>query len=64
MFVHTCTSCDQRLLIFPSQITGLTNTDHGIDVTFTCWCGAEQTELTGKRAGDRAGRRTPQRVAA
>ncbi len=50
MFDHHCTACDQRKLIFPSQITGLANTDHGIVVTFTCWCGAEQTMLTGRRA--------------
>ena len=50
MLVHTCTSCHRRQLIFPSQITGLDNTDHGIVVTFTCWCDAEQSLLTGKAA--------------
>lgn len=51
MFAHHCTSCAQRQLIFPSQVTSLVNTDHGIIVAFTCWCGADQTLLTGKRAG-------------
>jgi hypothetical protein len=48
MFDHHCTSCDKRQLIFPSQVTSLVNTDHGIIVAFTCWCGAEQTLLTGR----------------
>ena len=50
MFEHTCTACGKRQLIFPSQVTGLTNTDHGILVSLTCWCGADQTLLTGRRA--------------
>ena len=36
-----------RQLIFPSQIQGVTNTDHGILVSYVCWCGSEQTWLTG-----------------
>ena len=28
----------------------MVNTDHGIIVAFTCWCGAEQTMLTGRKA--------------
>lgn len=51
MFAHRCTSCTQRQLIFPSQVTSLVNTEHGIIVAFTCWCGADQTMLTGKNAG-------------
>ena len=47
MFDHHCTSCDKRQLIFPSQVAAMTNTDHGIVVTFTCWCGADQTLTTG-----------------
>ena len=50
MFDHHCTSCDKRQLIFPSQVTSLVNTDHGIIVAFTCWCGAEQTLATGRQA--------------
>lgn len=48
MFDHTCTECERRQLIFPSQVTSLVNTDHGIIVAFTCWCGAEQTMATGR----------------
>jgi hypothetical protein len=50
MFDHQCTACEKRQLIFPSQVTALTNTEHGIVVAFTCWCGAEQTLLTGTKA--------------
>ena len=50
MFDHKCTVCEKRQLIFPSQVTGMANTDRGIVVSFTCWCGAEQTVVTGKQA--------------
>ena len=50
MFDHRCTTCEKRQLIFPSQVLGLTNTDHGIVVAFTCWCGAEQRMVTGRAA--------------
>ena len=49
MFDHVCTTCAKRQLIFPTQVTGLTNTDRGIVVTFTCWCGADQSLVTGRR---------------
>jgi hypothetical protein len=49
MFDRHCSACDRTQLIFPSQISGVTNTDHGILVSYTCWCGAEQTWLTGSR---------------
>ena len=48
MFDHTCTECERRLVIFPSQVTSLANTDPAIIVAFTCWCGAEQTMATGR----------------
>jgi hypothetical protein len=50
MFDHHCTACATRQLIFPSQVTSMTNTDHGIVVAFTCWCGADQTLTTGRAA--------------
>ena len=50
MFVHTCSACERRQLVFSSQITTLHNTDHGIVVSFTCWCGADQAMLTGRKA--------------
>ena len=48
MFAHACSSCGKRQLIFVNQVTSLVNTDRGIVVDFTCWCGAEQSLLTGK----------------
>ena len=50
MFDHYCTACAKRQLIFPSQVTSMTNTGHGIVVAFTCWCGADQTMVTGRAA--------------
>lgn len=52
MFLHTCTACSKRLLIFPSQVTELTNTPTGIVVAFTCWCGEAQSLRTGRRSHD------------
>ena len=43
MFTHTCTVCQKRQLIFPSQITAVADSGQGVVATFTCWCGAEQT---------------------
>ena len=34
MFDRHCTACDRTQLIFPSQIQGVTNTDHGILVGY------------------------------
>ncbi len=53
MFDHHCTACGKRQLIFPTQIASMDNTDHGIVVSFQCWCGADQTTVTGRRAGRR-----------
>jgi hypothetical protein len=50
MFDHYCTTCAKRQLIFPSQVSSMTNTDRGIVVAFTCWCGADQTMVTGRAA--------------
>lgn len=54
MFDNFCTACDKRQLIFPSQVTSMNNTDEGIVLTFTCWCGAEQSLTTGKAAARRS----------
>jgi hypothetical protein len=56
MFDRHCSACDKTQLIFPSQITAVTNTDAGILVSYTCWCGSAQTWLTGThgRATDRS----------
>lgn len=50
MFDHVCSSCHKRQLIFPSQVTSVANTSQGIEVSFTCWCNAEQVWLTGRAA--------------
>ena len=50
MFDHNCTACGKRQLIFPSQVASVTNTADGIVVAFTCWCGADQTWVTGRGA--------------
>lgn len=53
MFVHTCSTCQRRQLVFPTQLTGATNSEHGIVVTFTCWCGSPQALLTGRSVTER-----------
>ena len=53
MFDNVCTSCHRRQLIFPSQVTAVDNTEHGIVVSYTCWCGATQVWLTGAAATTR-----------
>jgi hypothetical protein len=45
MFVHECSACHRRQLIFPSQFTAFRAVDGGLRVTFTCWCGAEETSM-------------------
>jgi len=47
VFAHHCTACDRNQLIFSSQVTGLVNTDRGIVASFRCWCGSEQSLITG-----------------
>lgn len=44
MFDTHCPECDQRQLIFPSQIRQLINDKQGIVALFTCWCGAPGAE--------------------
>lgn len=48
MFDNNCQVCATRVLIFPSQITSVANSAAGIEVRFTCWCGTEQAQLTGR----------------
>jgi hypothetical protein len=54
MFAIHCPNADARVLIWISQIAGLRNTDHGIEVAFRCWCGEPAVLLTGRHreAGD------------
>jgi hypothetical protein len=44
-------------LVFPSQVRSLANTEHGIEVSFECSCGARQTLITGSRATAPSSRR-------
>ncbi|PKH37168.1 hypothetical protein SAMN05192575_10191 [Nocardioides alpinus] len=50
MFDNFCQVCASRVLIFPSQVSSVANSADGIVVTFTCWCGTEQSQLTGRAA--------------
>ena len=56
MFDNNCQVCATRVLIFESQVTSVANTAAGIEVRFICWCGTEQTQVTGRvvRADRRA----------
>ena len=56
MFAHTCSVCECRQLVFPSQIEAVHNTDHGIIVSFTCCCGSEKSMLTGRDATEQHNR--------
>lgn len=51
LFTHTCTECARTQLIFGSQANGVIETDRGSELLFTCWCGAEQTQLISDLAG-------------
>ena len=48
MFDNNCQVCATRVLIFESQVSSVANTAAGIEVRFTCWCGTEQTQVTGR----------------
>ncbi|HEY1133240.1 MAG TPA: hypothetical protein VGE77_01570 [Nocardioides sp.] len=51
MFVHRCSSCEKRQLIFDTQFTAVRAVDGGWVATFTCWCGATQEHVNdGARA--------------
>jgi hypothetical protein len=43
VFTHHCTACERRQLMFVRQITDVAPVAGGLEVTFTCWCGVEQT---------------------
>jgi hypothetical protein len=42
MFVNLCTTCEKRQLVLPSQIRSVVDTERGVRVTYTCWCGDVQ----------------------
>ena len=43
MFVNHCSACDRDQLVFPSMFTAVARGERGLTITYTCWCGAEQT---------------------
>ncbi|CAN5449063.1 hypothetical protein BH09ACT12_BH09ACT12_07590 [soil metagenome] len=45
MFIHTCSACERRQLIFNTQITEVSSVDAGVAYHFTCWCGQAQTAV-------------------
>ena len=50
MFVHHCTACAKRQLIFPSQIRTVSAGPDGFLMGFICWCGAGQVHEVADRA--------------
>lgn len=45
MFTHTCSACERRQLIFPTQVNAVFAVESGIAYRFTCWCGEAQTAV-------------------
>jgi hypothetical protein len=50
VFDAYCTACARRELIFPGQVLGSSNDEHGIHVAFRCSRGHVGEWLTGRRA--------------
>ncbi|MPZ96779.1 MAG: hypothetical protein GEU96_18195 [Propionibacteriales bacterium] len=51
MFAIYCPTRGSNVLILPSDIIALRNTEHGTEVHLTCACTEPAVVLTGKRAG-------------
>lgn len=45
MFTYTCSACQLRQLIFPSQVDAVRPAERGIVYDFTCWCGEARTAV-------------------
>ena len=45
LFVNRCTACEKSQLIFPSLVKGVRETEKGLELVYTCWCGSEQSYL-------------------
>lgn len=54
MFETYCPVHQSNVLIFPSSIDALVNTERGIVVRYHCTCGFEGAFVTGKRASTAA----------
>ena len=50
MFDVHCAACDRRRLVFAGQVLGIENGEHGMTVTYRCWCGATGALRTGRGA--------------
>ena len=50
MFHVWCDRLGKEVMIWPSFIDGIDNTDHGIVVRYQCLCGKTAEMLTGSRA--------------
>lgn len=50
MFAIYCPELSSRVIVFMSQVQGITNHDKGIDVSFRCPCGAVGVWRSGIRA--------------
>lgn len=48
MFPIDCPAHGQRVLVPPTRIRHLRNTQHGILLTVECWCGTRVTVRTGR----------------
>jgi hypothetical protein len=57
MFVNHCSSCERDQLVFPSMFTAVAQGAEGPEITYTCWCGAEQTRAPQVRAAGPTGHR-------
>ena len=53
MFARRCSACARKQLVFADQVTEVVNTSVGILVRYTCWCGSEQSFVTGKAVEER-----------
>jgi len=50
MFSVHCAGHGTRVILSNRQISGLVNTDRGIELHWTCHCGTEGVELLGRLA--------------
>lgn len=50
MFLNQCTACKREQLIFLSQVSSYEATRRGLEASYICWCGAEQTWLASRAA--------------
>jgi len=60
MFLAWCDTRSQNVLIGPSYIQGLTNTEHGMNLSYICDCGQNGQMITAPGGGETiSGHTTP-----